>query len=63
MYSSINNINSFALLGASLYVMTKLFAEGALSMIVWDFGIDWLGLAICHLFGRFWDLMVTAAVE
>ena len=33
-------IESFALRGASLNVVTKLLAEGALSMVLWEVGVD-----------------------
>ena len=38
--SVVEIIGSFVLLGASLNVMTKLLAEGALATIVWEIGVD-----------------------
>ena len=34
-------IKSFALLGASLHIMTKHLAEGALATVVWEDGVNW----------------------
>ena len=34
-------IESFVLLGAGLDILSKLLAEGVLSTIVWEVGLDW----------------------
>ena len=34
-------IEGFQLLDTGLDIVTKPFAEGALAMVVWEFGVDW----------------------
>ena len=41
MNSVVDIIEGYALLVASLNVVTKLLAEGTLSMVVWEVGVDW----------------------